>query len=398
MDKSSLPKAVVLSCSGGSQGDLSVVRTLGREGVPVTVISEYKHSVALVSRYCNEPIYIKGFSSDHEKAVDFLIMYAKKQVKKPVLFPTADPDLAFLSEQKDKLEKYYHFFISSKYIIENFMDKSKFFHLANKHNFSIPFTYTPKNIDEVIEVSNKIQYPAILKPSFPPSWSNKNIQIIVNHKKAVTVNSKDELIGLYKKITEYNKDMVIQEYIHGGDDDLYSLHIYMDKNSEPVAYFTGRKIRTYPTYAGIGCFVQSIYVEDIIKEGIRMLKQVHYTGVALLQFKRDSRTGEFKLLEVNPRVSSWNLLAYECGINLPFIAYADTVGVEFKKPGRQKEDVKYVYLKNDFKAFLDYRKNGVWTLGSWLNSLKGKKVYQFYASDDLKPSLVTMFRNIKKLI
>lgn len=396
-NRADLPKAVVLSCRGGSQGDLSVVRTLGREGVPVTVLSEYKESLALASRYCSEPIYLEGFTCDYKRTLNFLIDYANKQDKKPILFPTADPDLIFLSSQRDELEKYYHLYISRREIIENFMDKQKFYHFANKYNYPTPNTFIPNNLNDIVAISEKMQYPAIVKPALPLSWTDKRIQEIVDSKKAVTVGSRAELIDIYKKLSPYTNDALVQEYIHGGDDDLYSLHIYMNKESEPLGYFTGRKIRTYPTYAGIGCFVKSIYVEDIIKKGVEMLQKVNYSGLALLQFKRDSRSGEFKLIEINPRASSWNLLAYECGINLPFLAYADTVGIDMIRPGKQREGISYLFLKNDIKAYLDYRKHGEWTLLSWLNSLRGKKVYQIYASDDLNPFFVDLSRDMKRV-
>lgn len=396
MNRSKISKAVVLSCLGGSQGTLGVVRTLGREGVPVTLVSENRESPVLHSKYCKEKIHTDGLNFNHKETLDILIDYAKRQNEKPLLFPTADPDLAFISRERHELAKYFHLFISSEEIIENFMDKGKFYKYANKMDSIIPRTFIPENIDEVSNVGDKMEYPAIIKPLLPVSWTDVNIQKIVDCKKALIVASKDELIGMYKKIAAYDKGMVIQEYIHGRDDDLYSLHIYMDRNSEPLGYFTGRKIRTYPAYAGIGCFVISVYVEEIIEKGIRMLRQVNYNGLALLQFKKDARSGEFKLLEINPRTSSWNLLAYECGINLPYIAYADTVKIDFQRPGKQVEGVKYLYLKNDVNAFREYWKKGDWTLLGWLNSLRGKKVYQVYAWDDPKPFFIDITRNLKK--
>lgn len=393
-----MPKAVVFSCSGGHQGDISVVRALGREGVPVTVVSEYKDSLALISRYCKETIYVNNLTADYTKALDCLVGYAKKQTMKPLLFPTADPDLKIMSDLREELEKHYFLLIPNRDILGNCMDKRKFFDMAKKYKFTIPLTLLPNDLDDILSLSKKISYPAIIKPAVPSSWNQRAIQEIVNEKKAIIVPSSDELVALYTKIAAYNKEMIIQEYIVGSDDNHHDLHVYMNKNSEPIAVFTGIKTRIYPAYAGTGCFVESIYIEDLAKQGIRMLKQVNFTGLANINYKKDSISKEYKLLEINPRISSWNILDSQCGVNLPFIAYADTVGIPFTPPERQKENVKYVFVKSDLKAFLEYRKNGDWTLWSWLRSLRGKKVYQMYASDDLKPFIVDLTKTMTILV
>src|SRR6056297_4184200 len=40
-------------------------------------------------------------------------------------------------------------------------------------------------------------------------------------------------------------------------------------------------------------------------------------------FKRDADTGEFRLIEVNPRSWSWVGITAESGVSLPWLAYAD---------------------------------------------------------------------------
>lgn len=379
------PKAVVFACRGGAQGDLGIVRTLGRAGVHVTLVSEYKNAIALHSKYTKESYVLPGFTNNYDKTLEFLIDYSRKQEEKPVLFPTADPDLKMISDLRDSLTQYYIMFISEKEIIEGFMDKAEFFKYAEKYGFPIPATMIPSNRDDVIKITKDLNFPVIIKPVYPHSWVRQEIQIIVDNKKALKVDDKESLVKLYEDISIYNQDMVIQEYIPGRDDHLYSLHIYMDKNSRPKGYFTGRKLRTYPAYAGIGCFVESIRVPEIIEQGINLLQKVGYTGLALMQFKKDPRFNDYKLIEINPRASSWNLLAYECGINLPYMAYCDALNQETSVCFSQTEGIKYIYFEHDLRAFLEYHKDGELTLPDWLNSYRGKKVYQYYASDDLGP-------------
>jgi len=385
-------KVIVTSCMGGSQGDLGVVRALGRAGVSVILLSEYASSIAQYSRYAVRMIHEPGFTQSPDSALACLMRIAETESHKPIIFPTADPDLTVLSNLRDKLEPHFHLFLSTRELIDTCLDKGKFFDFAKHLNFPIPHTYAPNDLEELIELSHSISYPTILKPLIPQTWSQPEIQRIVDEKKALVIDTPEALIDQYRAIAPLNKDMAIQDYIPGRDDRLYSLHIYMDRQGQPVAYFTGQKIRTYPTYAGIGCFVRSVYVPDIVSSGVDILRKLHYTGMALLQFKQDSRTGEFKLLEINPRASSWNLLAERCGVNLPYLACLETLGMDLPPRPRQNEGVNYVFFSHDIRAFLDYRKHGDWSTWAWLRSLLGRNVFQYWCLDDPKPFFVSVGR------
>ena len=108
------PPAVVLSCLGGAQGDLGVVRALGREGVRVLLVSETgspggaegARGPAALSRYAAEHHPVPGFSSE-EVTLEVLERIADAQgvACRPVLIPTADPDLDFVTRHRARLER-----------------------------------------------------------------------------------------------------------------------------------------------------------------------------------------------------------------------------------------------------------------------------------------------------
>jgi predicted ATP-grasp superfamily ATP-dependent carboligase len=382
------PDAVVFSCLGGSQGDLGVVRTLGRMGVRVVLVSEGEGGASAHSRFVSEHHRIASFA-DAPAVFKVLrgIAVANRVAGKPVLFPTADPDLDFVTQHRDRLAKDFLIVNPEQSIVAQCLDKARFLAFAQAHHFPVPDTWCPERAAEIEEIGRIARFPLILKPAFPPSWSREPLASLVQQKKALTVQTPQELTACYRRIAAIDPRVVVQDYVPGRDDRLYSLHVYMDRQSRPLAWFTGRKLRTYPTYAGIGCFVESVVVPEIIEPGLAMLRRVGYTGFALLQFKRDERDGSFKLLEINPRSSSWNLLAAACGVNLPHVAYLDAIGEPPASPPAQREGVKYLFFDNDLRAFLDYRRHGDITTWQWLASLRGPKVYQLFAADDLGPFL-----------
>lgn len=386
------PCAVVLSCLGGSQGDLGVVRTLGREGVRVVLVAEgvsgSDDGLAALSRYTAEHHRVPGFGYDEAVlAVLDRIAQAQGHRGRPVLIPTADPDLDFVTRNRVRLERRFALVSPRADLVRACLDKSRFAQWAAEHRLPVPRTWRPQGLQAVQAIGEQANFPLILKPVYPPSWTREPVCTMVGGLKALTVGDALALEQAYRRIAAVDPALVVQDFIPGRDDRLYSLHAYLDAQSRPLAWFTGRKLRTFPVDAGIGCLVESVHEPALVEEGLAALQRVGWTGFALMQFKHDPRDGRFKLLEINPRTSSWNLLAAACGVNLPWIASRDAMGLPPLAPPRQRDGLRYLYLDNDWRAFLDYRRRGELSTWSWLASMRRVRVCQLLALDDPKPFL-----------
>lgn len=395
-----LPRAVVVLAGGHpGEGALNVVRGLGRQGVPVTVLTEYAGKHAAASRYCKEVIVFPELMRRPDRTLSFLLDYAERHDSTPVLFPTNDPELKLLSDLSDELSGAYNLIAPNKSHLDGFSDKARFRALAEQYDFPVPRTFQPESEGDLERISREVRYPVVVKPAGVMGWNTETAEGALRYKKALRLDTKEELIELYRRIPEGDRYLLVQEYIHGPDEAHFDIHIYMDKTSQPVAYFTGQKLRIYPAYAGSGCYVNSIIVNPIVGISIKMLQAMGYHGLANINFKRDSETGEYMLMEINPRVSQWNILATECGVNLPYIAYADAVGIDYERPAGQKENIKYLTFKNDLKAFLEYKRNGDWTWWPYLKTLMpAKKVYQYYARDDLSPFVLEVRHSFSSML
>jgi predicted ATP-grasp superfamily ATP-dependent carboligase len=389
------PVAVVLSCVGGEGGDLGVVRSLGRHDVPTHVLSENHQQLVLWSKYCHSYDVLHNFSMNIQETVTYLMNFSKNLPEKPVIYPTTDPDLNLLIEHRDELTDYYKFTIPKKEIAQDFLSKKRFFEVAKHYNVPVPKTFFPQNREDIDHIINELEFPVVLKPVYPPDWrGNPQIMAIAHDKKVIIAQKPSELVEYYQRISPYNSAFVVQEYIEGGDDEHFDMHVYMNSEVEPLACFTGRKIRVYPAFAGSGCFVRSMHVPEIISIGMDILKKVGFSGIANFNFKRDTHKNEFKLLEINPRISSWNIFAEQCGVNIPYMAYLDAIGVQTRTVSPQKENISFVYIEKDLKAFLEYRKKRVWNFWTWVLSLRGVRVFQIYSPDDRRPFVIKLCRSM----
>jgi predicted ATP-grasp superfamily ATP-dependent carboligase len=364
--------------------------------VQVVVIGDDRRSPTVRSRFCEEFLHLPGFTRRPEEVLAVLRGLAAGRSQRPVLFPTSDPDLLLISRLRSELEPSFTHFLARPELVAAFSDKRRFRDFALEHCFPVPATFAPLDAADVGRIASKLRFPVVLKPSHPGAWTDPHVQRAVDFRKALVVETLPGLLAAYDRIARYTDDLLVQEWIPGPDDAHYSLHVYMDRDSQPLACFTGRKVRVYPAYAGSGCFVRSVRVEPMIEIGLDILQRVRYTGVAVINFKRDARTGEFLVHEINPRVSQWNILPTRCGVDIPWIAYADAAGLAPEPAPRQSERLRYVHLRNDLKAFAAYRRRGEWSPARYVGSLLGgPRVHQLLAFDDPLPLLASYWDGLQ---
>ena len=189
---------------------------------------------------------------------------------------------------------------------------------------------------------------------------------------------------------------------------MYTVGLYADRDHVVYGLFTGRKVRGFPPDVG-DCIVGQ--VEDVPAEVISMVKQIckdlKYQGIAEFEFKRDSMTGCFKLIEINPRSWSWVGITPFCGASLPWIAYSDLIGaaVVSDNDGTLVDgEVKWVRILEDLPNCL-YRNRRLgypqWhmTPRQWWQSLRANKlVIAEFSVDDPLPGLYSIYYLVRKVV
>lgn len=394
-----LPEVLVTSCRGADQGAMGVIRTLGRRGVRVSVLSDSERCLTRHSRYCASFTCRPDYTLDPRGTLQWMLHWARQRRTRPVLFPTADPDLKLVSTLRPEWEGHFQHFLGAPDLVERLMDKIQFMDLAALYDLPVPATHALESHARLLALSETVAYPVVVKPAHPGAWTHPEIQKVVAYRKAIIVEDAASLRRIVEAISPWNEELLIQECIVGPDDHHYSAHAYVREDGELQALFTGRKVRVHPAFAGSGCFVQSVQVPELLTLTRTILHQIRYRGIAVLNFKRDARTGRFLLHEINPRISQWNTLAAAAGVDVAWAAYADAAGVAVQPMRAQKETLQYVDLRNDLKSLATYRRAGVWDVRSYLGSLLQRRtVHQLLAWDDLIPFLMCAFGSLRSLV
>jgi len=380
--------ALVFNCH---YNGLSIIQELGRHKIQVFALDSTR-SVGTVSRYakfwrCPNPL------DDEEGFINFLLDRGKKFKVPPVLFPTNDHWATAISKHKTQLEQYYILCVADWSVVELLVRKDKFYPWAMERGYPVPKLYS---IDELMKAESGI-FPVIAKPKYrrisaKKYKDTKDLVKKLDKNRLVSLDGKRALDKFLSENKELFHHILFQEYIPGMADRMYTVGIYANKNHDVLGVFTGRKVRGFPPDIGDCVVGQAEKVPpELVKLVKKMVKDLHYQGIAEFEFKKDPRNNKFKLIEINPRSWSWIGIAPACDASLPWIAYVDLTGIEktpYTKSVTDQRDVKYIKILEDFPNCIYRNKNSGFpeyqmNLVQWWKSLQAKKkIYAEFSLDD----------------
>lgn len=393
----STPPAFIL---GASANGLAFIRSLGVKGIPVVGLDSIP-SPGTYSKYCKKVILSDIVENEHTW-LEFLTAAGRRLPCKAAIIPTGDAHVLFLSRNRNDLSRYFSFSLPEEWVLESIANKKTQYELAKKYGLTIPTTYFPQNVREVASLTDLLSYPCLLKPYYSHLWrkyseSKRGYETA----KLVEVNSPEELVETYRRMVKSEVAIMVQERIPGGDMQLYGLFTYFGSDSEPLAIFTKRKLRQTEMGYGDGCFQESTWEPTVAELGVSLLKNVKYRGLASIEFKRDPRDTEFKLIEVNPRSATGEEMAVRSGVDIPYIAYRDILGEKVQNVPSFCEGVKWVHLEWDLRAALVHRGKRRIRFTEWISSLRGTESYAIWRRSDPLPFLIVcnrMFRAVLRKI
>ena len=373
---------------------LSIMRCLGENGIYVAAVDYSEEgSYAFKSKYCSEKLIGPHYKEDPEAFLAFLIDYGKKQEKKPVLFPSADPYVEFVDDHLEELRKYFLLSQTEQGLFTKIMNKGTLGEYAKKLNTPIPETVNPSDLDFLEQVNQVIKYPCLVKPEDSPSF------VRLFRKKVFIAENEKDLLDALKKAGEANLEVIIQRIIPGFDDHMYTFDAHLNQDSKITHWLTCQKQRQYPINYGASVYTQQKYVPELFEIGKPFLEGIGWKGFAEIEFKKDEETGKFYLIEVNVRTTNLNVLLQKAGINMPLIAYKELIGEEISTMAIEEDkNLVFWYAYEDFHAVRGYIKTGQMTRWNALKSYFRPKACAIWDFSDTAPFFSFLNKHIKQFI
>jgi predicted ATP-grasp superfamily ATP-dependent carboligase len=246
-------------------------------------------------------------------------------------------------------------------------------------------------------------YPCILKPAV------KNTEFrSKSPRKAFKLYNAKQLLEAYDLVSAWVPEVVVQEWIGGGDDRVAFALGYWDAQSRNLALFPGRKLRQWPPECGDTALSEPAapgWREKLIELTTNIFSVVGYRGLGSIEYKVSPDDGRFVITELTVgRTNYQNEVAVLNGVNLPAIAYHDGIGGSSElerlltQPHRAYRGIKLIDAAADRKSARFYIAQGQLTRWEWLKSRRGPKQDMLYRHSDPLPFLLTASRGIASFV
>jgi len=342
-------------------GDMEMVRALGMAGIPCAVPGTAETS-AVYSRFTRRSLYWDGHIWDpSDDLIDALVDFGFAQEHPPVLFYQSDAQLILIARYRERLAKVFRFVAPDPSLVEQLVDKGRFQALAEREGLPVPKAHVVDPSMDQISFDFDFPFPVIAKPLMRRiSWTE-----LVGAPKALEFESPADLREMWPQFVSAGIKLLIQESIAGPETCIESYHVYAEKGGHVVADFTGRKVRTNPSYCGHSTALRVSNAPDVADLGRDIVRSLQLEGVAKFDLKRGP-DGRLNLFEINPRFSLWHHLGAAAGLNIPAMVYADLVGLPRPKAGRARPGTRWCQPLTDWKAAkeqgVSFRKRVQWLL------------------------------------
>lgn len=380
-----------------SLGGINLVRALGLAGIQAVVATTDPEEPALASRYCAAGILLPP-RDPIDAHVDALANLGKQLAGKygrrvPLVYGS-DEALEMLHSHRQRLERFFLFLLNAPEVAEALIAKDRFQAFAEAHDLPVPraLAWNDGSL-------RRHPGPVAIKPRAKQNWHQSVMcqQLFGGDGKARVFESgaaaaKDPTVAVYKD------QLTFQEYIPGGDEELWSYHGYANECGEVLAGFVGRKIRTYPVGMGESAFIELARNEELERLGRDIARRLPLCGPFKMDVKRDPGTGRFYLLEINARYTLWHLVGALNGVNLMRVAYDYLLRGEHPVARRYRTSHRWISMELDYRAFRELKAQGQLGLVGWLRSIVlSRNAYNLFSWSDPMPWATRQLARVRRL-
>jgi predicted ATP-grasp superfamily ATP-dependent carboligase len=304
----------ILMTDGRCKHTLGAVRSLARAGFHVDVVGS-RHCLSSWSRYLSQIAYPQSrFTKDHID--DFIRFLASSHYE--VLLPVGARSVKLVSDSRHDIGRYCAVPLPSPEAIELCLSKDATYRFAAGMGVKVPQTWVFTGIEDLKKHIIGLVFPVVVKDrneitENPPFYARNAEQLLA------AAN------GWGRDLS--SEDMpfpLIQQYIKGPGIGFFALY----QGGQCKRVFMHRRIRETPPSGGASCCAVSIYEEDVLATGRRLLDALAWHGVAMVEFKRQEDSGDLYLMEVNPKFWGSLDLALASGVDFPSLDVRTALGEE----------------------------------------------------------------------
>jgi len=367
---------------GGDFNGLGIVRSLGRHGVPVGVVDD-EWSIARYSRYATFTHRVPSLRGAEETVEALLELGREKKLHGWVLYPTRDENVAALSQYRAELTEVFRVPTPCWDTVKWLWDKRNTYELAQKLGIPTPREFKIRDASDLEHLDG--HFPVVLKPAIKEHF------IYATKAKAWRADSPAQLRRLFHKASRFvpPSEIMIQDLIPGNGVCQYAYGSFF-KQGKALANLTVCRRRQHPSDFGrASTYVESVELPLLEEYAQRFLRAINYYGLVEVEFKRDPRDGQFRLLDVNGRTWGYHTIGLQAGLDFSYLLFADQLEAGVAAV-TGKAGVRWIRLLTDLPNGILEILQGRLDLGTYLHTLFHFDEEAVFSKDDPLPGLAEL--------
>jgi predicted ATP-grasp superfamily ATP-dependent carboligase len=355
-------------------------------------------SLAGVSRFCAAHIV---YPDPVMRSDDFIAFVAAVAVERnvDVVLPVADITTFLVTTNRERFGPRCDVPFANAAVVARAADKVDLMQTAMRLGVPVPATVVvcdPMNVP-----LTDWAYPIVIKPRQSRIRTGKEwVSTSVSY-----AGSRAALLHDLATRPRHEFPVMLQEHVSGPGMGVFACY----RGGRQIALFSHRRLRERPPWGGVSVLSESVAVDPQAGGyATRLLDELGWDGVAMVEFKLDERNGTPMLMEINGRFWGSLQLSIDAGVDFPGLLVQTPAPASVASQPPYRVGVRSRWLWGDIDSLLltlfggtrgpaSWQPNRLRTLWQFMKLVGGRLYYDNPKPDDIRPWLLETRRRFHAL-
>lgn len=316
---------------------MNIARSLRKLGVHCVVGLIGDREPALPSRAIDGFIRLPADVSSDEFV---LALSDPRMSTSDMIMPCSDAALSAIVHHEAILRTRYRMTCPPARIITRVLDKSATLAIAARCGIPIPKSHEIASIAHLEALRSAIRFPVVAKPATHQARRGFVIRYFTTF---------ESLRAAIEAEPGFCSRNVIQEFATGRGVGISMLI----RDGNAIAAFQHARLKEMPASGGASVLAESEPLDaGLAGAALSLLRALEWSGVAMVEFRRDDPDGSWVLLEVNGRYWGSLPVALLAGVDFPRYDWQIAHGLEVEVPTKYRAGIRMRWMAGDIDRLL----------------------------------------------
>jgi predicted ATP-grasp superfamily ATP-dependent carboligase/protein-tyrosine-phosphatase len=257
-----------------------------------------------------------------------------------MIMPCSDRALRAIVSHEEELRAKFIITSPPAAVLRQVLDKTATLEIAERCGISVPKPHAIETIEQLDGHRAATRFPIIAKPATPEGRRDFAVRYF---------DSFEELRATFQADPGFGARNVIQEYAPGRG---VGVAVLMH-DGKPIAEFQHGRLKELPASGGASVLAESEPLDPQLEQAsLTLLRALGWTGVAMVEFRRNDADGSWVLMEVNGRYWGSLAAALLAGVDFPRYDWQLAHGLSADVPSSYRSGVRMRWTAGDVERLV----------------------------------------------